>query len=186
MTTVCPHKVKEAYSCNDRLTCMRCTCCAQVQCITQYRILKSTCSAAYLAKCQYKVILTSLVPSLKLMLESRVFLNSMEKRMYAVLGLLGASWSFLFLPLGEVTPSARVTAVVGSWGDATGGGDVGASCFRVSSYLAFSSAYLHARKLSLFQCISVCNASQAFSSACLYATQVKPFPVHICVQGKLS
>lgn len=147
MTIVCPHTVKEACSCNARLTRMRCTCCAQIQRIGQYRILKSTCSAAYLAKCQYKVILTSLVPSLKLMLESRVFLNSMEKRMYAVLGLLGASWSFLFLPLGEVTPSARVAAVVGSWGDATGGGEVGASCFRVSSYFAFSSAYLHATQV---------------------------------------
>lgn len=59
--------------------------------------------------------------------------------MYAVLDLLGASWSFLFLP-----PSARVAAMVGSWGDASGGGEVGASCFRVSSYFAFSSAYLYA------------------------------------------
>ncbi len=67
--------------------------------------------------------------------------------MYAVLGLLGASWSFLFLPLGEMTPSARVAAMVGSWGDATGGGEVGASCFRVSSYFAFSSAYLHATQV---------------------------------------
>lgn len=94
---------------------------------------------------------TNLVPSLKPMDESKVFLNSMEKRMYAVLGRLGASVSFLPLPkeAGGLIwgTTAGAAAGTGGGGDgagaATGGGTAGGSCFKVSTYLAFSSAYLH-------------------------------------------
>lgn len=96
-------------------------------------------------------VLTSLVPSLKPMGESKVFLNSMEKRMYAVLGRLGASVSLRPLPkeagglIWGTTEGAAAGA--GGGGDgagaATGGGTAGGSCFKVSTYLAFSSAYLY-------------------------------------------
>lgn len=89
--------------------------------------------------------LTSFVPSLKPMRELRVFLNSMEKRMYAVLGRFGASASFLALPMveGELTWGTTEGEGADAVGGAKGGGEMGASCFRVISYLAFSIAYLN-------------------------------------------
>lgn len=88
--------------------------------------------------------LTSFVPSLKPMRELRVFLNSIEKRMYAVLGRFGASASLLALPMveGELTWGTTEGEGAHAVGGAKGGGEVGASCFRVISYLAFSIAYL--------------------------------------------
>ena len=89
--------------------------------------------------------LTSLVPALKPIRELRVFLYSMEKRMYAVLGRFGASASFLALPMieGELTWGTVEGEGADAVGGAKGGGEVGASCFRVVSYLAFSTAYLN-------------------------------------------
>ena len=64
--------------------------------------------------------------------------------MYAVLGRFGASASFLPFPEAEgrlvwgTTDGESADAV----SDAKGGGEVGASCFNVISYLAFSIAYL--------------------------------------------
>ena len=65
--------------------------------------------------------------------------------MYAVLGRFGASASFLPFPGAEGklicgTIEGESADVVE---DAKGGGEVGASCFRVISYLAFSVAYLN-------------------------------------------
>ena len=65
--------------------------------------------------------------------------------MYADLGRFGASACFLPFPMAEGklvwgTTEGESADLVG---DPEGGGEVGASCFRLISYLAFSIAYLN-------------------------------------------